>query len=105
MHSEGQSRDRHHREEYDGHLTGLLSHSMHQADVSTFDRSVDSIEALIKFVDLSVLRYRFDIECALRWIQRKRVERADDRGRRYDECELSKHLSRDTGQKRGGQKD
>src|SRR4030095_15145119 len=42
---------------------------------------------------------------ALDWLQRERVQRADDRGRGDDERELAEDLSGDAGQEGGGQED
>ena len=91
-------------EENTNHRPRALHHPAHDADVAFLHRAVDSIEAPIKPVHLSILGHRPQIQRALRRLQRQRIDGADDRRGRNHQRKLAKHLPRDPRQKRRRQK-
>src|SRR5208282_4633593 len=75
-----------------GHRPRPLRHPAHYRDVVTFDYFVASVEATEEPVELFVLVYGPQVQRALGRLERECIERADDRRRCDDQCELPEHL-------------
>ena len=72
------------------HDADVVRHPADHADVDIFDRLIDPVEAAVEPIDLLVLGPRFEIERALRGLERQSIQGAVDGGGGNNQRELPK---------------